>query len=144
MSPDSPDAVVLSEDECWDLLATRHVARLAIVTPSGPDIFPIDYLPAERRLAFRTAPGEKLARLAEDPRVALEVDGRDEAGLWSVVVRGTARRLAADDEIEAIGVLGLETSVPGGKWNFVVVTPSRVSGRRFADAGGPTMETSAR
>lgn len=129
-----PPATVLDEDECWRLLATQHIARLAIITPEGPDIFPIDYMPADRRIAFRTAPGEKLARLGEDPRVALEVEGRDELGLWSVVLRGTARRLAAEDEIQAIGVLDLETTVPGGKWNFVAVTPQKVTGRRFPGA----------
>jgi len=50
---------------------------------------------------------------------------------WSVVVRGTAERLANDAEIEESGVLALTTATPPVKWNYIRITPTTISGRRF-------------
>jgi len=121
----------LSETQCWKLLSEAHVGTLALVTAEGPDLYPIDFLATAHTIVFRSAPGEKLRQLTADPRVALAVEGGDQKTWWSVIVHGTARRLAADDEIEATGVLALETSFGGTKANFVRITPARITGRRF-------------
>lgn len=121
----------LSEDACWELLRSESLGRLAVVADDGVDIFPVNYLINRGTLLFRSAPGTKLADIAHDPVVALEVDGVDELHRWSVVVRGTARRLDADDEIESSGVLGLETLTATTKYNYVRITPRVVTGRRF-------------
>jgi nitroimidazol reductase NimA-like FMN-containing flavoprotein (pyridoxamine 5'-phosphate oxidase superfamily) len=130
----SPQAATstLSETQCWKLLGSAQIGILAVVTEDGPDLFPIDFLAAEHSVVFRTAPGEKLMKLAADPRVALAVEGEDAKGLWSVVLRGTARRLSFDDEIEASGVLSLETATGGTKANFVRITATQLTGRRIA------------
>ena len=126
-----PATAVLSETQCWKLLAKAHIGTLAVVTEDGPDLFPIDFLAAEHTVVFRTAPGEKLMKLVADPRVALAVEGTDAKGVWSIVLRGTARRLSFDDEIEASGVLDLETTTPTAKANFVRITPTQLTGRRI-------------
>lgn len=130
----SPQAATsaLSESQCWKLLGTAHIGILAVVTEDGPDLFPINFLAAEHSVLFRTAPGEKLMKLVADPRVALAVEGEDAKGLWSVVLRGTARRLFFDDEIEASGVLALETATESTKDNFVRITATQLTGRRIA------------
>ena len=80
---------------------------------------------------FRSAPGSKLMELAENPTVAFESDGRQWGKRWSVVVHGTAERLWDDTEIEACGILHLPTSSPTAKWNYVRITPTTITGRRF-------------
>jgi nitroimidazol reductase NimA-like FMN-containing flavoprotein (pyridoxamine 5'-phosphate oxidase superfamily) len=121
----------LSDDTCWELLRSASLGRLAVVAADGVDMFPVNYLVDRGTILFRSAPGTKLIDVVHDPVVAFEVDGVDERHRWSVVVRGVARRLDADDEIEASGVLGLETLAPSAKFNYVRITPRVVTGRRF-------------
>ncbi len=122
---------VLSEFECWELLDSAHIGRLGLVGPAGVDIYPLDFLVWRGAVYFRSAPGSKLMELAEHPTVAFESDGRQWGKRWSVVVRGTAERLWDDAEIEACGILQLPTSSPTEKWNYVRITPSTITGRRF-------------
>ncbi|HZK58775.1 MAG TPA: pyridoxamine 5'-phosphate oxidase family protein, partial [Cryobacterium sp.] len=84
---------ILSEDECWELLLSASLGRLGLSVADEPEIFPVNFVAADKRLVFRTAEGTKLLELTVNNRVALETDGvgRDEA--WSVVVKGTARVL---------------------------------------------------
>ena len=34
----------LTEEECWNLLARRELGRLALTGPTGPEIFPVNYV----------------------------------------------------------------------------------------------------
>ncbi len=122
----------LRADECWELLGEAPVGRLAVIgADGGPDIFPVNTLVHDGKIYFRSGGGAKMREVAADDRVAFEMDGADPPWRWSVVIRGTARRLDRDDEIEASGVLDLATLSPSPKNDFCVVTPREVSGRRF-------------
>ena len=125
---------VLGEEESWHLLASADLARLAVSTDDGVDIFPINYVVADRVIFFRTAPGSKLMNLTAHPIVALETDGIHNRRRWSVVVRGSAVRLGSDEEIEASGVLSLHSLVPTEKWNYVRITASSITGRQFTSS----------
>ena len=130
-----PDPVrILDEDECWRLLADTTLGRFAVAVPNGVDVFPINYLTHHRELFFRSAPGSKLVDLTREPRVAFEIDGEHARHVWSVVVHGTARRLAADDEIDDSGIQSLQTWHPSEKNNYVRIRPESVTGRSFAKA----------
>ncbi|MGX5682157.1 pyridoxamine 5'-phosphate oxidase family protein [Schumannella luteola] len=120
----------LPESESWKLLASTTIGRLAVSTPEGADVFPLTHHVHERAIYFRTAPGTKLAAIAENPRIAFETDGFIDTRPWSVVVRGIAHRLDEDDEIITSGVLDVITPVGGEKWNYVRITPVAVTGRR--------------
>jgi hypothetical protein len=124
---------VLPEAECWRLLVHGRLGRLAVdATDGAPDIFPVNYVASpDRRLYLRSAPGSKLMAIAALPAVAFEIDGYTDDGAWSVVVRGVAERLDADDEIEASGVLQLVSWSPTAKHDFVRITPRTISGRSF-------------
>ncbi len=121
----------LNDDACWELLRSGSLGRLAVAADDGVDVFPVNYLVDRGTILFRSAPGTKLVDLVHDPVVAFEADGADELHRWSVVVRGVARRLDADDEIEGSGVLGLATLTSTAKFNYVRITPRVVTGRRF-------------
>ena len=122
---------VLSEVECWDVLAQTAVGRIAIRSGDDIDMFPVNFLVKNRLVYFRTAPGKKMVDLTEAPRVAFEADGAAAGLRWSVVVKGTAQRLNSDPEIEDSGIRELQSLEPSFKWNYVRITPHTISGRRF-------------
>lgn len=136
-TPSAAGVRALGAEACWDLLRSSSLGRLAVAAADGVDLFPVNYVVSRDTILFRSAPGSKLVDTADDPRVAFEVDGADDRYRWSVVVRGVARRLDADDDIEASGVLALTALAPGEKANYVRITPRVVSGRRFRWEGGP-------
>lgn len=122
----------LDADECWPLLASRELGRLALVGEEGlPELFPVNYVVRHERVYLRSAPGSKLIELVARPDIAFEVDGMDDGSHWSVVIRGFAVRLDTDSEIEDSGVLDLRSWNPTDKQNFIRLTPVSISGRRF-------------
>ena len=122
---------VLDEEECWDLLISSSFGRLALSIAGEPDIYPVNFVAADRRRVFRTAEGTKLLELTVNNKVAFETDGigRDEA--WSVVARGRARVLEHQADIDAADQLPLRPLVPTLKYIYVEIVPETVSGRRF-------------
>lgn len=121
----------LELEECWRLLATTRFGRLAVSDEQGADIFPINHLVKDHLVYFRSAPGTKIVSLTERPGVAFETDDTESRQRWSVVIRGTARRLDVDADIEASGVDELHTFTRSTKWNYFVITPRTVTGVRF-------------
>jgi nitroimidazol reductase NimA-like FMN-containing flavoprotein (pyridoxamine 5'-phosphate oxidase superfamily) len=80
---------ILSEDDCWDLLAGEEVGRMAVVVEGRPDILPVNYEVVDRSLIFQTNMGHKLLG-ASRAEVAFEVDSYDRQRRtgWSVVLHG--------------------------------------------------------
>lgn len=130
----------LTAEECWKLLNKEGVGRLATAVVDRttgnvePDIFPINYLVHEQRILFRTAPGSKLIDLTAQPTVAFQTDGRRGRTHWSVVARGTARRMAFDSDIQESGILNLQSTLPTEKWNYVRIDVETITGIRFRGA----------
>ena len=133
-----PDTTILTERECWVLMAHAEVGRLAVCVGNGPEIFPVNFVTDNRTVLIRTAEGTKLAAVAVNPQVAFEVDGFDavRAEAWSVVVRGSARVLEKLNEIYAAQELPLVPWHATPKPIFVRIEPVTISGRRFAAAAG--------
>ena len=127
----------LGVDDCWALLSRTRLGRLALAVHGEIDIFPVNFVVHERTLMFRTAPGTKLFELSVNPRVAFEVDEVDDSFAASVVVKGEAERVEAQDEIDAADALPLTPWIPTLKYRWVRITPSSLSGRRFARAPEP-------
>ena len=127
----------LSAAQCWTLLRSMPVGRVAVVHDRRPDIFPVNFEVDHGTLVFRTGSGT-LFRSADGAFVAFEVDGYDttDATAWSVVVRGVAHEVyELDDAIAALG-LPLYPWHDGVKPRIMRVHPDSVSGRRFAVHGG--------
>jgi hypothetical protein len=122
----------LSTAECWRLLERSALGRLAVEGRGGvPDVFPVNFTVHSGSIYLRSAPGSKLMDIAARPAVAFEIDGEDPLFHWSVVTKGTARRLDSDAEIHESGVDALVSASPTSKHNFICITPSSVTGRRF-------------
>lgn len=121
---------VLTEEECWALLAEGGLGRLATAAKGMVDVFPINYLVHDHTILFRSGPGSKLINLTAAPLVAFEADSFD--GRWhsSVVVHGRATRLDNDAEIIESGVNQLVSWSQTPKFNYVRITPTDITGRR--------------
>src|SRR5215207_9613591 len=117
-------------DECWDLLCRAALGRLAIAAGGEVEIFPVNFVVDDRSLMFRTAPGSKLLELSVNPRVAFEVDEYSDDMAASVVVKGVAERVEAQDEIDEADTLPLKPWIPTLKYRWVRIVPVFVSGRR--------------
>lgn len=122
----------LSETECWWLLSRAEVGRLGVAALGTVEIFPVNFVVDQKRIIFRTSPGEKLLALTMRNTVAFEIDGWDEASAWSVLVKGKASALDTDDAIRAASHTGVKPWTPDPKNTFVQIQPSEVTGRRFA------------
>lgn len=123
----------LSDEESLELLATKTFGRLVVRRKDDMDLFPLNYLVHEGEIYFRTAEGSKLFSLTLNNDVLFEADNvdGDSQEAWSVVVKGTARTLSSNAEIEAADQLPLKPWLPTLKYNYVVVTPNDISGRKF-------------
>lgn len=121
----------LAVDEAWELLATAEMGRIAVSVGGQPDIFPINFYAGQGRILFRTAEGTKLSELTVNDHVAFETDSYTDTGGWSVVVKGTARVLSTGAEIADADKQPLKPWVPTLKYNYVEITPTEVSARRF-------------
>lgn len=121
----------LTQDECWALLRTQPVGRLATAAAGEPDIFPLSYAAADGYLYVRTSPGSKLAEVAVNRRVAFEADEWASDVATSVVVHGTAEILEHHTDVEAAEATGLVSFVSEGKDVWVRITPETITGRRL-------------
>jgi uncharacterized protein len=91
LTTNPPRFRLLTQMECRALIARHHAGRLAFTFHDRVDIEPISYVFTDEWLYARTAPGTKLAKLAHNPWVALEVDEIAGPFDWqSVVAHGTA------------------------------------------------------
>jgi nitroimidazol reductase NimA-like FMN-containing flavoprotein (pyridoxamine 5'-phosphate oxidase superfamily) len=94
----------LSYAECCALLARQRAGRVAVATPDGPHIIPLNYSVVGESIVFRTTPFSVLATYGRNAKLAFEVDHfRDEQRLgWSVVARGRADVVTDPAELDRI------------------------------------------
>lgn len=123
--------ITLSPDECWELLLSESLGRLALTVRGVIDIYPVNYVAHDGVLTIRTSEGTKLLELTINDHVAFEIDGVGREQGWSVVVKGTARILQTSAEIEAAEQLALRPLVPTEKHVWVRIDPIEITGRRF-------------
>jgi len=82
----------LSPDECWELITTTPVGRIAWTASNGPVVVPVNFAVNGRSIKVRTTAYSSMVQDADGERVAFEVDHIDETTRtgWSVLVRGRA------------------------------------------------------
>ncbi len=121
---------ILTEDECWELLAEHEFGRLAFHLAGEVHITPINYVIDERRLLFRTAEGSKLLGVAMNHDVAFEIDDFTDETATSVVIRGQAHILEGD-EADVVDNLPLRPWVATTKLVVVEILVGEITGRSF-------------
>lgn len=126
--------VELAAEECLDLLRSRVVGRVALVTPGGPRIVPVNYAVHEDAIVFRTAPYSELGTYGWDTELAFEVDQLDEErhSGWSVVALG--RGSLVEDPADLAGIRGRWDPHPwagGSRHLYMRLTWRSLTGRRL-------------
>lgn len=123
--------LVLSDAECWDLLRSHTVGRVAWSGIEGVSIVPVNFVVDADAVVLRTTPYSLMARDCGNREVAFEVDDLDhEAHLgWSVLVRGRCHR-------EERATEGPRPWVTGARVLGLRITPRAVTGRRIVSSDG--------
>jgi nitroimidazol reductase NimA-like FMN-containing flavoprotein (pyridoxamine 5'-phosphate oxidase superfamily) len=134
--------VVIDREECFKLLASEEVGRLAVIAGGRPEIFPVNYAVHDEGVVFRTDPGTKLAAAIRGP-VSFEVDhlDRETRTAWSVIVHGSAHHITPFDSSKMrsrIAHLALYPWTETPKTHLIRIVPTAVSGRWIK---GPTRQT---
>jgi len=132
----------LDEAECLRLIAPGGIGRIAYTGRFDLTVLPVNYKLHEGSIYFRSAEDSltiqdlRTGIKDADYRVAFEVDDFDESARegWSVLVRGRAHHLDADEEQEAARLADVEPWAPGERNHFIRVVPVRVTGRRIANS----------
>ena len=126
-----PVLETLSTKECWDLLGTQVVGRVAYTEHALPRILPVSYSLVDRHLLLRVN-AHGLARWLDRQVVAFEVDEVDRLwhSGWSVVAIGTARSLTSAGEVTRGLTVPASWAGPDHQ-ALVTITVGDIQGRRL-------------
>lgn len=115
----------LSERECWELLATVSVGRLALSVRALPVILPVQYFLDGRRLAACLGHHGLPERALDQTIIAFAADSIDPVTRsgWLVQVLG---RLAIPRELR----IDTDCGWPATAAQVVEIEPGRISGHR--------------
>ncbi|MCY7402853.1 MAG: pyridoxamine 5'-phosphate oxidase family protein [Nocardioides sp.] len=116
--------------ECYELLASRSVGRIAFVVDGAPSVVPVNHTVDGEDIVFRTSPHSELGRSMVQGPVAFQVDDFDDFSQtgWSVLVQGTVHY---DDSDEVSPENPPRPWVEGVRGLLVRVQPRLVTGRRL-------------
>ncbi|WP_405877853.1 MULTISPECIES: pyridoxamine 5'-phosphate oxidase family protein [unclassified Streptomyces] len=131
-----PQLQDLGPDECRARLSTHGVGRVAVSTPDGPAVIPVNYEVVDDAIVFRTAPGSAPAA-AVGADVAFEVDHVNQVMSqgWSVLAVGPARVVTDPDEVRKLADRAHTEPWAGGEREmWVSIRPRRLTGRRISPA----------
>ena len=130
----------LSAQECEELLRSHNVGRIAVSTPTGPHIVPVNYTVAQDAIVVRTSPYSVLGTYGRHTTLALEIDGLDhehERG-WSVQARGLGVPVENYAEIAQLREGPQSTPWAGGSRSlYIRLQWSELIGRRLGSCWSP-------
>ncbi|MEP6815481.1 MAG: pyridoxamine 5'-phosphate oxidase family protein, partial [Marmoricola sp.] len=138
-SDEVPGLTELSYDECRCLLAGAALGRVAVSTPMGPRIIPVNYSLADSSIVFRTTPYSLLGTYARNTNLAFEVDHIDTESQqgWSVVAVGRANMVDDLEELREIKAEWDPRPWPSGQRSMYFRMPWReLTGRVLSIRGG--------
>lgn len=128
----------LTTEECEVLLRAGEVGRVALTTPDGPHIVPVNYVVLDETIVLRTSPYSLLGTYGRDSMVAFEVD-QGQHRCWSVIARGRAR--AVDDEATTARVRAVAAArawVGGSRHSLLRIRWVELTGHRLGRRWNPS------
>jgi Pyridoxamine 5'-phosphate oxidase len=133
---------LLSEAECWELLATGRLGRLVYSSRYGPTALPVVYIIDERSIVLGTwdpvlFDEDLRTGIAQaEYQVAVETDQIDVDARqgWIVLIRGAAHHLDTEAERAPFIDAGLEPWIGGVAAHFIRVNPTSIWGNRTRQA----------
>lgn len=141
------EIVELSPSEAEALLRSGVAGRVAVSTPQGPHILPVNYSVIDDSVVFRTSPYTLLGTHAHGTTVAFETDVLDHERQrgWSVLVRGRASVITDEAQLDHIR----RTWQPhpwasGTRTLHIAVRLDEVTGRQLGRGWDPLREAPVR
>lgn len=128
------DVEKLTVKQCWELLRTVEIGRLAVIVQDHPEIFPVNYAVDRGTIIFRSAKGTKVTSALGDADVAFEADNFDPTTgiVWSVVVKGQASAInRLRDAADSFHHVDVHPWHAGKKERYIRIVPREITGRRF-------------
>ena len=135
--PRSGQVQELTRSECFELLASAQLGRVAVTDECGPVMFPVNFTLDRYTVVFRTEAGTKLHAASRGSRACFEADGADAAARtgWSVIIRGEITEVTDPAELARLRELPLRVWGPGTRDHYVRILPALLTGRRIAAPG---------
>ncbi|GAB6987928.1 pyridoxamine 5'-phosphate oxidase family protein [Nocardioides pyridinolyticus] len=98
------ESIELTTEECGRLLRAGVGGRIALSSPDGPHIVPVNYSVVDDAIVVRTSPYSILGTYGRDSMLAFEVDQFDHERHrgWSVVARGRAQVVTRSEQLDHI------------------------------------------
>ena len=121
--------------ECYERLQSQSggVGRLAVCTPLGPTIYPVNFSVDAHAIVFRTSAFSELSTFVRNADTAFEIDQIDWSTRrgWSVVVKGRAEIVEDPDEIDRLREVGHEPRpwAKGMRRTYVRIPWREITGR---------------
>jgi hypothetical protein len=131
---DSAGFEVLGEEDCYQLLASVNLGRVAVTVEDAlPAIFPVTFALIDRQVIFSTATGTKLTAALTASVVAFEADWVDEAReeAWDVQVVGRSVLVEPGSDVGAAAKVAAHALAPVVRGFLVRISPVHISGRRL-------------
>lgn len=130
----------LSHEECLRLLKAGVVGRVAVNTPAGPHIVPVNYSMVNDLVVFRTTPYSVLGTYGRNVPMAFEVDHFDyeyHVG-WSVLARGLGDAITDSEELDTITSSWPPRPWASGQRNlYIGLHWTELTGRRLGQSIDP-------
>jgi uncharacterized protein len=130
MDPGSDGVRALTTEECYRLLATAQLGRLALSHQALPIVLPVSSRLHDRRIVIQTTGGPILQAALAAPVVAFEADDIEPctyAG-WSVLVTGQMRVVTDPCARRTYANSLAFPAIPTRHRHFLTVTPRLVTG----------------
>jgi nitroimidazol reductase NimA-like FMN-containing flavoprotein (pyridoxamine 5'-phosphate oxidase superfamily) len=124
--------------ECWQLLCTQPIGRVAVILGDYAVVFPVTYTVRDRSILYWTNAGTKLDAIRRS-NVTFEVDEIDRIHRsgWSVMAKGVAQEISTEGgSQEPSGANPTITTswAPGTREHLIRLQPHQVTGRRIRPA----------
>ena len=136
LATDPAGLEILHLADCFRLLGSVPVGRLAFLAGGEVVILPVNFAVDGQDVVFRTAAKSRLAGVEVGQYVGFEADAYDAAARtgWSVVVSGLAEVMKSQAEGARLDTLGLR---PWGGASadriWMRIRPTSISGRHIAE-----------
>lgn len=141
------ESVELSPSEAEALLRSGVTGRVAVSTPQGPHILPVNYSVVDDCVIIRTSPYSLLGTHAHGTIVAFETDVLDHERQrgWSVLVRGRASVITDEGRLDAIRLVWPPRPWAAGQRTLHIgVRLDEVTGRQLGRGWDPMREAPVR
>jgi uncharacterized protein len=132
MDPGSDGVRALTTEECYRLLATARLGRLALSHKALPFVLPVSSLLQDRRIVIQTTGGPVLEAARSAPVVAFQADDIEPCSYagWSVVVTGQMRVVTDSAARRTYENSRAFPTITAQHRHFLTVTPRLVTGLR--------------